>query len=79
MPMTYRVYENWRAQGHYTKIHRSECGSCKNGQGVHPNSGHENGAWHGPFASLHEATTQARAKSSEVSACQRCLRASLVS
>ena len=48
MPMTYRVYENWRAQGHYTKIHRSECGSCKNGQGIYPDLGHENGAWNGP-------------------------------
>ncbi len=75
--MNYYVYENWRAKGHYFKVHRAECGSCNGGQGVHPDAGQQNGTWHGPFASLDEAVAQARAKTGDVSACQRCLRGSL--
>ena len=69
--MTYHIYENWRAQGHYMKIHQSDCGSCKNGHGVHPDAGVQNGTWHGPFHSLHDAESEARAKNTNVSTCQR--------
>lgn len=72
--ISYHVYENWRAQGHYAKVHLSHCGQCKNGQGTHPGAGNSNGKWHGPFASLNEATAAAHKASRVVSNCQHCLK-----
>jgi len=72
--MSYHVYENWRAQGHYAKVHLSHCGQCKNGQGTHPGAGNSNGKWHGPFVSLNEATVAAHKASRIVSNCQHCLK-----
>jgi hypothetical protein len=57
----YWVYENWKAE-HKAVVHEGTCGSCKQGQGCHPNPlGNKNGRWHGPFATLAIANTKAAA------------------
>jgi len=72
--MSYYVYENWRAQGHYMKVHLSHCGQCNGGEGAHPGAGNLNGKWHGPFGTLQEATTAAHTVTDNVSNCQHCLK-----
>lgn len=31
--MDYWAYENWRANGHVTKVHRGDCSHCNDGRG----------------------------------------------
>ncbi len=53
--MPFWVLEN--TNHNYVKIHRAECGCCKDGQG--PRAGHT-GLWLGPFANYTEALATAR-------------------
>ena len=53
--MSFWVLEN--TKHNYAKIHRAECGCCKNGEGPRP--GHT-GRWHGPFATYTEALAVAK-------------------
>ena len=53
--MSFWVLEN--TQHNYAKIHRAECGYCKDGQG--PRLGHT-GRWIGPFAPYAEALAAAK-------------------
>jgi len=71
--MSYHVYENWVAEGHKARVHRSTCSFCNNGRGVHPGSGTRNGAWHGPFDTLEEAMIAAIDTGGNVSSCKVCL------
>jgi len=53
--MSYYIYENWVAEKKAV-IHRSECGFCKSGSGIHENiHGEKNGKWHGPFDTYSKA------------------------
>jgi hypothetical protein len=70
--MTYYVYENWRAHGHTARVHRSDCGMCKEGRGIHNAAGQENGCWHGPFSSLEDAVHAGRTRGAEVTYCRIC-------
>ena len=70
--MTYYVYENWRAEGHKARIHFSNCPSCNDGVGVHPDASDENGQWLGPFETFQDAFEAAQRTEGQVSACQRC-------
>lgn len=63
------TYENWIHQ--YARAHRSSCPYCRNGKGIHPGSGDQNGTWYGPFESL-ELARQAGNYSASV--CGYCLR-----
>lgn len=53
--MSFWVLEN--TMHNYARIHMSECGCCKNGQGPRP--GHT-GLWLGPFANYTEALAAAK-------------------
>jgi hypothetical protein len=53
--MSFWVLEN--TMRNYAKIHRAECGFCKNGQGPRP--GHTR-RWLGPFPTYAEALTAAK-------------------
>jgi hypothetical protein len=72
--MTYHVYENWTVEGRpRATIHRSACSFCNNGKGIHPGASAAHGAWHGPFASLHEAEdTATRKGNGNVRHCKFC-------
>lgn len=72
--MTYHVYENWVAEGHKARIHRSDCGYCNNGRGFHPGASSRNGRWHGAFLSLSEAKEAATRTGGNVSFCKHCIR-----
>ena len=52
--MSFWVLEN--TKHNYVKIHRAQCGCCRDGQG--PRSGHT-GRWLGPFATYTEARAAA--------------------
>lgn len=73
--MTFYVYENWVADGHKATVHRANCGSCKDGKGVHPNAGPKCGKWHGAFATLKTAQEAAEKTGGTVCQCKRCLTA----
>lgn len=74
--MKYYIYENWVAEKKAV-IHRSDCGFCQNGQGIHENPlGEKNGKWHGPFDSYQEARAEANKlnslKGRDVRSCNIC-------
>jgi hypothetical protein len=58
--MTFHVYENWTAEGHKARVHRSDCSYCNNGQGIHATAGARNGRWSRAFATSDEAFTYAK-------------------
>ena len=59
--MSYWVYENWVAENKAI-IHSANCGHCNDGQGCHPNPlGNKNGKWIGPFDSMAQAESVAKA------------------
>jgi hypothetical protein len=68
----YWVYEHWRAHGHRATIHRSDCGSCNKGAGVHGGGQTPNGQWLGPFRSSDDARS-AVSRKAEVRDCARCM------
>jgi hypothetical protein len=68
----YYVYENWQAEEHKAVIHFADCSFCKNGQGIHPEAGSENGQWHGPFKTYQEASAGAQNTGGRPRDCQHC-------
>ncbi|HKY53827.1 MAG TPA: hypothetical protein VJM08_05935 [Anaerolineales bacterium] len=58
--MAYYIYENWRAKGHRTMIHLSDCHFCNNGKGLAGETRPDNGKWHGPYKDLESAESFAR-------------------
>lgn len=70
----YWVYENWRAKGHYAKVHRGTCGCCKNGRGLTTGTRADNGRWLGPFQTFEEALDVSAATEAQASVCLNCLR-----
>lgn len=66
------VYENWRAQGHRTKIHRAECSHCDHGRGQRGGTRAENGEWHGPFSNFNLADNTAIETGGAKSLCGLC-------
>jgi len=70
--MKYYVYENWQAEGHKAKIHFANCSFCKNGKGIHPNAGEDNGQWHGPFDTFQVAVNAANSTGGRISKCKFC-------
>ena len=70
--MKYWVYENWLHNK--AVIHKSVCGYCNNGEGVHPGSTDKNGQWRGPFKDKQEAELAAKeTKRKTISNCSRCM------
>ena len=65
--MTFWVLEN--KKHNYAKIHRGECGCCKDGQGPRPD---HTGCWHGPFTEYKQALTTAKNIKHDVSSCKLC-------
>ena len=43
--MIYFAYENWRANGHVTKVHRHDCSFCNDGKGTAGGTRSDNGQW----------------------------------
>lgn len=43
--MRYFAYENWRAHGHITKVHRADCVFCNDGKGMAGGTRADNGLW----------------------------------
>lgn len=70
--MTYYVYENWRAHGHQSRVHRAECGQCNNGCGVAGGTRSDNGKWHGPYGTFNEADDVSRKLPGEHHLCKIC-------
>ena len=70
--MTFHIYENWRAEGHKARIHRSTCPYCNHGRGIHPEASDRNGRWHGPFHTYQLALREARATGGRVTNCRAC-------
>lgn len=70
--MTYWVYENWRAHGHRSTVHRGECGHCNEGTGQSGGTRPDNGRWLGPFGSPSDAVTAARATGGADRLCGSC-------
>ena len=60
----YYAYENWRARGHVTKVHRHDCFFCNDGQGRDGGTRADNGRWIalGHLASPEDALAEARAQ-----------------
>lgn len=56
------------------KAHRSECGACRNGVGMHGHQVRAQNEWYGPFATLAVATATFRLLGHElpVTLCRRC-------
>lgn len=71
-PVSFWVYENWRAHGRRATVHRAECGHCNNGDGQRGGTRSDNGLWHGPFSSVIEAEEQARRTGGEHRRCGSC-------
>ncbi len=70
--MIYYVYENWQAEGHKARIHKSSCSYCNNGVGIHPDAGTQHGQWLGPFNTFAEAHDAAVRTGGKVSMCKHC-------
>ena len=75
--MEYWAYENWRARGHVTKVHRHDCRFCKDGRGLVGGTRSDNGKWHhlGHFDSPDDALAAARYRVREgtVRPCGKCM------
>jgi hypothetical protein len=69
---SYWVYENWRAHGHRATIHRSDCGFCNDGTGVHGGGQTSNGRWHGRFTSAGEARSAVASRVVTIRDCRWC-------
>ena len=66
--MAFWVLENTKHG--YAKVHRADCGCCKDGKG--PGSDHT-GQWHGPFATYIEALAAAKnTKKRDIAPCKLC-------
>jgi len=68
----YWIYENWTLKK--AILHRSLCGSCNDGNGIHPNKSDLNSEWH-PFETLTEGQAflqSVRHKYNNVRSCSRC-------
>jgi 4-hydroxy-tetrahydrodipicolinate synthase len=62
-PVKFFLYESWQAGPHKLVLHRSTCGTCRNGS-AHPSGGDEaHSRWHGPFATVQEARDTSRGMS----------------
>jgi len=60
-PAVYYVFESWQAGPRKTVLHRSTCGSCRNGKGRPSKENDESRSnWHGPFNTLDEARDASR-------------------
>lgn len=71
--MSYYVYENWRAGPRKAIIHKGNCRSCNEGDGVRGGTRADNGEWHGPFETLNDAMDFANSlNAKEVRTCMRC-------
>jgi hypothetical protein len=71
--MTYQVYENWVADGHKARVHRSDCAYCNFGEGIHRHAGTRNGRWSRAFDTVDEAFAYAKSTgASTVLGCRRC-------
>lgn len=59
----YYAYENWRAHGHVTKVHRRDCRDCNDGHGRDGGTRADNGRWIalGNLDSPDDALAEARA------------------
>jgi len=71
----YWVYHNWQAEkGGKARIHRANCSSCNNGQGVHHKASPRiNDEWLGPFSTREEALTKAiNTKAANLYSCRKC-------
>jgi len=60
--MEYFAYENWRAHGHITKVHRHDCPFCNKGRGMAGGTRPDNGRWLelGEFETLEDALAAAQ-------------------
>lgn len=76
--MMYYAYENWRAHGHVTKVHRQDCVFCNHGKGLAGGTRGDNGTWVklGDLPTPHEALalTKRKIRSGEIRFCRTCLR-----
>jgi len=60
-PAVFFVFESWQAGPRKTIVHRSTCGSCRNGKGRPSNERDESrSSWHGPFPTIEEARHASR-------------------
>jgi len=60
-PAVFYVFESWQAGPRKTVLHRSTCGSCRNGKGRPSKESDESRSnWHGPFVTLEEARDASR-------------------
>jgi 4-hydroxy-tetrahydrodipicolinate synthase len=57
-PPSFFVLESWQSGPRKTILHRSTCGSCKNGSSGGAEA--SNSRWHGPYASLQQAREASR-------------------
>lgn len=74
--MAYYIYRNWVAEKK-ARIHKAECGHCKNGKGCHENPrGNKNGEWSKRFKSFKDAENDAKklykGKRLKLKYCSRC-------
>ncbi len=62
--MKYFAYENWRAHGHITKVHRHDCPFCNDGMGMAGGTRPDNGQWLdlGEFERQEDALAAARTR-----------------
>jgi len=51
--MSFYVYQNWTHDR--VRVHRGDCGHCKDGKGSQPNATGSNGRWYGPYESQESA------------------------
>jgi hypothetical protein len=52
------AYEDWPTA--HARIHRSDCGFCKQGNGLNGGGDGHNCAWYGPYSSVDEARAACR-------------------
>ncbi|MGE5206651.1 MAG: dihydrodipicolinate synthase family protein, partial [Chlamydiota bacterium] len=62
-PVTFFLYESWQAGPHKLVLHRSTCGTCRNGSGHPSGSDEAHSRWHGPYTTVQEARDTSRSMS----------------
>lgn len=65
------VYENWVRNK--AIVHRSTCGSCNDGNGIHGSRHTKSSTWHGPYENASTALTKARScQRDRTEGCKHC-------
>lgn len=67
------IYENWKNNGHRTRVHAGSCVHFKTDADGNPKSS-KGSKWHGPYESLEDAEKAARETGGKVSFCRVCLK-----